>query len=918
MPNARTAADAVSIVPLPTTSPATHGATFGVPWARGKHHFGLTAFTCASNGGTAISIPLQSWPTACWPDGSLKWTAHAVPALEKSAGDGFCIYAENKPPEPDTAARSRDEPSIVVSSSDEAISVSTGKISVVIPKAGASIIQRISSTAAGKTVAENGRLVLLSQTSLQDETAPGPRPHIHEFRGEVHDAVVEQAGPVRAVVALRGKHHELPTTENAAPLAPWLPFTLRLYLHANSHHIRIAHSIVFDGDATRAFIRGLGVRFDVPLNDEAAYDRHVRFSSAGGGVLAESPQGLTGLWKDPGEGVRRAQRAGKPAPALWAWEPEFVARLKWVPVWNDYTLSQSSPDGYTVRKRTGEGRAWVNIPGGNRASGVVYLGGASRGGLVLGQRHFWERYFTRVDVRNAGQKVGQVTAWLYSPEAEPMDLRQYHDGLGQETYNDQLDAMKMTYEDWEPGLGTSFGIARTNEFFLFAVEHTPSPEDFAHLTAYVQNPPVLIAEREAIRQTEALGTYWTPSPSTPPTPTEAQLDSNLSFLFQFYNSQIASRRWYGFWDHGDVQHTYDDARHSWRYDVGGYAWDNSELSPDLWLWLYFLRSGRADVYRVAEALTRHTAEVDVYHLGALKGLGTRHGVQHWSDSCKQVRVSNALYRRAFYYLSGGDERTGELMLETLDAEKSFVVLDPYRKVERHGRKDLTDPDDVAIALGTDWSALAASWFIAWERRVLGWEQAKHKLLSTMAGIGALRNGFVTGKAVYNVRTGRLSPPPQDPANNGVVQVSHLSAMFGLVELCAELLESFGTDTPTRFERAWLEYCRYFGAATKEQIQRFDARFGTLQLRQGHSRLTAYAAKRLDDAGLAKRAWEEFFCSDGYGPGPWRSEIIPRHLVLEPAEEAPWVSTNITALYGIAAIQLLAFLGSEEAPTAWER
>lgn len=33
---------------------------------------------------------------------------------------------------------------------------------------------------------------------------------------------------------------------------------------------------------------------------------------------------------------------------------------------------------------------------------------------------------------------------------------------------------------------------------------------------------------------------------------------------------------------------------------------HSELSPDLCLWSAFLRSGRADVFRLAEALTRRT------------------------------------------------------------------------------------------------------------------------------------------------------------------------------------------------------------------------------------------------------------------------------------------------------------------------
>src|SRR5581483_164003 len=111
---------------------------------------------------------------------------------------------------------------------------------------------------------------------------------------------------------------------------------------------------------------------------------------------------------------------------------------------------------------------------------------------------------------------------------------------------------------------------------------------------------------------------------------------------------------------GDVMHSYDPGRHVWRYDVGGFAWDNSELSTDLWLWYSFLRTGRADIFRMAEAMCRHTGEVDVYHLGKFKGLGTRHGVQHWGDSSKQTRISSALFRRPFFYLTG-DARTGDLM-----------------------------------------------------------------------------------------------------------------------------------------------------------------------------------------------------------------------------------------------------------------
>lgn len=55
--------------------------------------------------------------------------------------------------------------------------------------------------------------------------------------------------------------------------------------------------------------------------------------------------------------------------------------------------------------------------------------------------------------------------------------------------------------------------------------------------------------------------------------------------------------------------------HCWRYDMGGFAWQNTELVPTYWLWLYFLRTGREDVFTVAEAMSRHCSEVDFYHFG---------------------------------------------------------------------------------------------------------------------------------------------------------------------------------------------------------------------------------------------------------------------------------------------------------------
>ena len=106
------------------------------------------------------------------------------------------------------------------------------------------------------------------------------------------------------------------------------------------------------------------------------------------------------------------------------------------------------------------------------------------------------------------------------------------------------------------------------------------------------------------------------------------MEDRLDAYIDFYKKAIEQNKWYGFWNYGDVMHAYDPVRHTWRYDIGGFAWDNTELASNMWLWYNFLRTGRADIWRMAEAMTRHTAEVDVYHIGENAGLGSRHNVSH--------------------------------------------------------------------------------------------------------------------------------------------------------------------------------------------------------------------------------------------------------------------------------------------------
>ncbi|MES1194622.1 MAG: hypothetical protein ABUL65_01925, partial [Opitutus sp.] len=161
------------------------------------------------------------------------------------------------------------------------------------------------------------------------------------------------------------------------------------------------------------------------------------------------------------------------------------------------------------------------------------------------------------------------------------------------------------------------------------------------------------------------------------TPTLRWVEDTLAQFHEFYRQQVDERHWYGFYNYGDVMHNYDFGRHDWRYDIGGWAWANTELMPDMFLWYTFLRTGKAEDFRMAEAMTRHTSEVDSHHIGPFAPMGSRHTVNHWGDGAKQPRASHAMLKRYMYYLSGGDGRLGDLMREQLDADLTYSVLQRY-------------------------------------------------------------------------------------------------------------------------------------------------------------------------------------------------------------------------------------------------
>ncbi len=853
------------------------GVTWGTPWPQGlvpaDRHFVLAG----------QDTPVQSWPLAYWPDGSLKWTGHAVGPHAHLAAQ-YELQPVSQAPAPDA--------DLVTETADSLI-LDTGLLRCEIPRQGDALLASVARQ--GQPTLRNGHLLLHVQG---DPDQPGAA--VQALRSQIERVVVEQKGPVRAVIAVHGSHQ---AADGSRKL---LPFTVRLYAYAHSERLRLVHSFVFDADEHTDFISGIALRFDTPQT-AALHDRHVRFVAANGGVFAEAVRGLTGLRRDPGAAVRKAQIEGRATPPVAQFAPEVGQRLQYIPAFGSYRLLQAHPDGYQITKRTAQGHGWLTSATGERAAGVGYLGSPS-GGVVFGLRNFWQSYPAQLDISAAHTDLAQVTIWLWASQAAPMDLRFYHDGLGETDFTRQREALEITYEDYEPGFGTPLGVARTSEIELQFVAATPSNAALVDIAARIQDPPLLVASPARLHRAGVFGPDWAPVDSS--AQGAKPLEAQLAFYFDFYRDEIEQRRWYGFWDYGDVMHTYDEDRHVWRYDVGGYAWDNSELSTDLWLWFYFLRTGRHDVFRMAEAMTRHTGEVDVHHIGRFAPLGSRHNVQHWGDSAKQLRISTVANRRFLYYLTA-DERVGDLMRAQVEALRTLREVVPGRKVGQ--QRDARD-GYASISFGTDWGAIAAAWLTEWERT--GDPAVAQRLRNSMDSIAAQPHGFFTGVGEMELDSGRF-----DIDTSGKLTVSHLSAVFGLAEICSELLQVLPS---ARFESAWLDYCRLYNAPADQVRKALGKPLGNLNLAQGHARLTAFAGWRLKDPGLQQRAWREFAAGSGGIPKPDRQlhdVLVPAYVrnLKEPApvsiideragtsQEAN-LSTNAVAQWGLTAMALLALAG----------
>lgn len=845
-------------------SEATGYTTWGCMWKLGEcpvvEDKPVKGFVCRNEKGEEVAM--QSRVTSFWKDGSAKWTAHTADAAKLGQEIEVTLSDEEE----------KAVPGIVIQETDKDIFVNAGELEISITKNTEYLLDK--AVVKGKTVMTAVRPVLELEepVSYEGEEAKVTR----KYTGQIEKVTIEEQGVLQTIIKYEGCHVSAQGVHK-------LPFVIRMTVGMNSSDIRFMHTFLYDGDEEKDYLKGLGIRFNAPMKGEL-YNRHVKFTGDNG-VFHEGLVPLVSWRPRVPQGIYDRQIQGE-LLTLTGNDKEIVDKvLQDTPYWSEYSLCQDSASHYVIRKKlAADNCCYIDCLHGNRTQGGCAFG-SEQGSILLGVRDFWEKYPSGYDIKGLDGDEAEATVWFWSPKAESMDFRHY----ANRGYN------QVCYEGYDYKGATPVGIACTNECMLrFSEKMIPEDVNVEGFCNQVNKPALFVATPEFYHEMRAFG-YW--SLPAGDTPMEKWLEEQLERAAEFYLNEVEQRGWYGMFNYGDFMHTYDDKRHQWRYDIGGYAWDNTELVPTLWLWLYFMRTGREDIFTLAEKLSRHASEVDVYHFGKYKGLGSRHNVRHWGCPCKEARIAMAAHHRFLYYLTG-DRRLEDIFDELKDNELSFLNKDPLG--DFYNKEDMVYPSHARS--GPDWSSLCSNWMTEWERKndtryrdkiVVGINDIKQAPLQLTSG-----PDFEFDPETCHLRY----------IGERTTGGCHLQVCMGAPQVWMELADMLDDE---EFRKMIALHGRFYYLPREQQMEESGGIIGNREfsLPFMSAAMGAYGAWYLKEDWLAKKTWQillETMIHDSNHEG-FTSVTLQNCGNQKELVEIPWISTNFAAQWCLNVIMVLEFI-----------
>ncbi|MDH3649883.1 MAG: hypothetical protein OEQ53_09375 [Saprospiraceae bacterium] len=440
----------------------------------------------------------------------------------------------------------------------------------------------------------------------------------------IHRTVRERgSGPLHSILRLEGNYTYARKDNRDSP------FVIRVHLYAGKSYIKVFHTLTYTGVPDK-HVPLQGQYDNIALSDTSQIINDVE--TADSGWLQPNDQiASVGIAMKYNLNDKYVYHCGY-RDGSWH-HPTGRKILDLAPADNDeISVFQTGPKpdrippvpNATPDQRIGHFKADISVNNTSqkkieRAEGWANISD-QRWGICIGLRNFLEEYPKEIcfDLEHDA-----ALAYLWSPKAGPMSF-----------------ARGSLRRDQGMIANFAEGVTKTSEMVIYFHENVDTGQ-LRRTMDYFLNPPVPHADPDTYAKSLVYGHFAGYQSS------QADMERSLDYKFdwELFNQQWEP--WYGMFDYGDQKNAY--FREDW------YRWQNNEPAIDFMYWLQFMRTGQTKYYHAAEAMSRHTMDVDNVHwpvdppyygdtnesldywkwraqksiANPYLGVGRRHATQHW-------------------------------------------------------------------------------------------------------------------------------------------------------------------------------------------------------------------------------------------------------------------------------------------------
>ena len=636
--------------------------TLGIPFPIGELHSVDDLRLLTSKG---LEIPCQTTEVSTWlpADGSVKWVW--IFFFSEKTSNYILEYGDSVEP--------MQSPDRIISANNMrpggGIEVNTGPLSLSINKLGNGFLDTVYLDSD-----QNGSF------EEEERIASAPSEGRGTFLDLLDDAGIDSSkaiinevfrekgsGPMHAIFRIEGTYIYGREDNNNSP------FSIRLHTYAGKSYIKVLHTLTYTGIPDKHKIQegehaNIATQNKTIISEDTANDpgwmQHNDQIAAcglqlnyhlGGNIKMASPM-FMGDWSDQeSTTMEQIEVKDKDVVQVLQQGPErgngptlrglYMSRFKKDKIQDKSVVNKefkaTVSKGKDMLLQAERAKGWINLTDGRR-------------GISVGIKNFLEEYPKGIQIDPA---TNSITGNIWPLEAGAMSFERSHTEL-------------------DGGMLANFaqGITKTTEFIYYFHNAKDTPELLDQKMNYVINNPVAHVNPSWYMDSKVYGNMAPFSQDYP------EFENALQYKFEWWSFNQNESPWYGMFDYGDGKTYY--------YKGQWYQWTNNEPTVDFMLWTNFMRTGNPKYYTMAQAMSRHTMDVDNIHwpkkrryLGEINdaidfwnyqdepestpylGIGRRHANEHWySLLSAHVWIQGWI---ASYYLTG-DNRSLEIAKMTGD------------------------------------------------------------------------------------------------------------------------------------------------------------------------------------------------------------------------------------------------------------